>query len=275
MKNMWEFKQAAQANALDLYIYGDVEDLKVDYVNWTIVESENSAKHFREELAAHPDTKQINIFINSYGGSVFEGTAIYNQLKRHPAQKTVYIDGFACSVASVIAMAGDKIIMPKNAMMMIHNMWSVAIGNAKELRKVADDLDVISEGNRQAYLQKAGSKLDETQLIKMLDEETWLTAADCMKYGLADEYAEKEADLTQSKAMLQKMNLSIAQHIEFNKSLTAQLRELAEPIEKPKAIEPVEKADPIEELPPAPVEPVAINRTNAEKFKSAFSKKGK
>lgn len=275
MKNMWEFKQAAQTDALDLYIYGDVEDLKVDYVNWTIVESENSAKHFREELGAHPDTKQINIFINSYGGSVFEGTAIYNQLKRHPAQKAVYIDGFACSVASVIAMAGDKIVMPRNSMMMIHNMWSVAVGNAKELRKVADDLDVISAGNRQAYLQKAGDKLNEADLMGMLDAETWLTAEQCLAYGLADEYAEKDADLTKAKEMLQKMNLSIAQHIEFNKSLAAQLRELAEPVEKPKVIEPAEKADPIEEPTSAPAEPAAVNQTNAEKIKSAFSKKGK
>jgi len=248
LKRIWEFKQAAQADELDLYIYGDVEDVAIDWVNMTYVESENSAKYFREELSKNPDVKQINIYVNSYGGSVFEGTAIYNQLKRHPAQKTVYIDGFACSVASVIAMAGDKIVMPKNAMMMIHNMWNIVMGNSKELRKAADDLDTISEGNRQAYLQKAGDKLTEAKLIEMLDAETWLTAEQCIEYGLADEYAEKEADLTKSKEMLQKVNLSIAQHIEFNKSLAAQLRETMEPIEKAKKeiIEPVEKADPVE-----------------------------
>jgi len=234
-KKMWEFKQAAQADALDLYIYGDVEDVAIDWVNYEYVQSENSAKFFREELSKNPDTKQINIYINSYGGSVFEGTAIYNQLKRHPAQKTVYIDGFACSVASVIAMVGDKVVMPKNAMMMIHNMWNIVMGNAKELRKAADDLDVISEGNRQAYLLKAGDKLAEAKLIEMLDSETWLTAEQCIEYGFADEYAEKEADLTKSKEMLQKVNLSIAQHIEFNKSLAAQLRELVEPSKEPKA----------------------------------------
>jgi len=261
VKQMWEFKQAAQADTLNLYIYGDVEDVGIDWVNMTYIESENSAKYFREELSAHPDTKQINIYINSYGGSVFEGTAIYNQLKRHPAQKTVYIDGFACSVASIIAMAGDKIVMPKNAMMMIHNMWNIVMGNAKELRKAADDLDTISEGNRQAYLQKAGDKLTEADLIKMLDAETWLTAEQCIEYGLADEYAEKDADLTKSKEMLQKANLLMTQHIEFNKSLAAQLRELVEPLkeepaapkenpeEEPKAepVEPVETADPIDE----------------------------
>jgi len=248
LKRIWEFKQAAQVDALDLYLYGDVEDIAIDWINYDYVQSENSAKFFREELSKNPDVKQINIYINSYGGSVFEGTAIYNQLKRHAAQKTVYIDGFACSVASIIAMAGDKIIMPKNAMMMIHNMWNIVMGNSKELRKAADDLDTISEGNRQAYLQKAGDKLTETKLIEMLDAETWLTAEQCIGYGLADEYAEKEADLTKSKKLLKKVNLSIAQHIEFNKSLAAQLRETIEPIEKAKEeiTEPVEKADPVE-----------------------------
>jgi ATP-dependent Clp protease protease subunit len=264
-KQMWEFKQAAQADALELYIYGDVEDVAIDWVNWCYVESENSAKFFREELSKHPDTKQINIYINSYGGSVFEGTAIYNQLKRHPAQKTVYIDGFACSVASVIAMAGDKIVMPKNAMLMIHNMWNIVMGNAKELRKAADDLDTISAGNRQAYLQKAGDKLAEDKLIEMLDAETWLTAEQCIEYGLADEYAEKEADLTKSKEMLQKANLSIAQHIEFNKSLAAQLREIAEPVEEPKP-EPI--PEPIPEPEPEPEPTPQENKTL--KFLSAL-----
>lgn len=227
-KQMWNLKQAAASDDLDLYIYGDVSDLEIDWVNMAYVESENSAKHFREELAKHPDSKQINIYINSYGGSVFEGTAIYNQLRRHPAQKIVHIDGFACSVASVIAMVGDKIVMPRNAMMMIHNMWMGVVGNAKDLRKAADDLDVISKGNRQAYIQKAGDKLTEDQLMQMLEAETWLTAEDCITYGLADEYAEQDADMSKAVEALQKMNLNLTQRIQINKSLVAQLREITQ-----------------------------------------------
>ena len=112
MKNkkiMWQIRQAANPGTLDLYIYGDVESDYLDWWTWDIVESETSANKFREELNAHPDVQQINIYINSYGGSVFEGTAIFNQLKRHPAHKTVYVDGFACSIASVIAMAGENL----------------------------------------------------------------------------------------------------------------------------------------------------------------------
>ena len=157
-KPLWEIKQAAEG-VLQLYIYGDVEGEEFDWENWRYVQSDNSAEHFREELAKHPDVSRIEIYINSYGGSVFEGTAIYNQLKRHPARKVVHVDGFACSIASVIAMAGDEVIMPRNTLMMIHNTWMCACGNAAELRKAADDLDVINTAGRHAYLQKAGDKL--------------------------------------------------------------------------------------------------------------------
>ena len=229
MKNMWEIKQQGDLNILDLYIYGDVEGDGYDWWTDEVIRSETSAKTFREELGKYPSVSQINLYINSYGGSVFEGTAIYNQLKRHPAHKTAYIDGFACSIASVIAMAADEVVMPKNALMMIHNMWMVAMGNAAELRKAADDLDTVNAAGRQAYLIKAGDKLDESRLTQMMDAETWLTAEQCLEYGLADRYAESDADMSQAATVLQKANLNVQQRIELQKSLVAQLRELTEP----------------------------------------------
>lgn len=225
---MWELKQAADPGALDLYIYGDVTEDGYDWWTDEVVRSETSANTFREELAAHPNVMQINIYINSYGGSVFEGTAIYNQLKRHPAHKTVYVDGFACSIASVIAMAGDEVVMPRNTLMMIHNMWMGAVGNAAELRKAADDLDTINAAGRQAYLAKAGDRLDEAALTAMMDAETWLTAEQCIQYGLADRYAEADADMSGAAAVLQKANLTLEQRIGVQKSLAAQLRQLTQ-----------------------------------------------
>ena len=231
-KKLWELKQSANENTLDLYIYGDVEG---DYYDWWEgwIQSETSAKSFRDELAKWPNATQINLFINSYGGSVFEGTAIYSQLVRHPAKKTAYIDGFACSIASVIAMACDEIIMPRNTMMMIHNMWMGVYGNAAELRKAADDLDTINAAGRQAYLSKAGDKLTEERLTEMMDAETWLTAAECIEYGLADRYADQDADMTTANEILQKVNGGMSQKINFQKNLAAQLRELAEPAKRP------------------------------------------
>lgn len=244
-KNMWEIKQEADNQVLELYIYGDVEG---DSYNWwtnEINRSETSANAFRETLAQYSNVKEIKIYINSYGGSVFEGTAIYNQLKRHTAKKTVYIDGFACSVASVIAMAGDEVVMPKNALMMIHNAWMCAYGNAAELRKAADDLDTINNAGKQAYLQKAGDKIDSEELSAKMDAETWLTAEDCIKYGLADRFADADADMSNAAAVLQKANLNIEQRINIQKSLVAHLQQLtqmkADPEPQPQPTEPQQK----------------------------------
>lgn len=223
---MWELKQSAQPGTLDMYIYSDVQADYFDWWNWEMIESETSANYFRETLASYPDIGQINIYINSYGGSVLEGMAIYNQLRRHPAQKTVYIDGFACSVASVIAMAGDKVIMPSNTMMMIHEISQGVFGNATQLRKAADDLDTIMVGNRQFYLQKSNGKIDEENLIELLRNETWLTAAQCIQYGFADELLEQEIDLTNAQQMLQKVNQTLQQQVSYHKALVAQFRDI-------------------------------------------------
>lgn len=246
MKQMWELKQKTQGT-LDLYIYGDVKADGYDWWREEVIRSETSANTFRDELAAHPEVSQINIYINSQGGSVIEGTAIYNQLKRHPAHKTVYVDGFACSIASVIAMAGDEVVMPRNTMMMLHNMWMVVQGNAAELRKAADDLDKMNEAGRAAYLQKAGDKLTPEMIAQMEDDETWLTAKECVEYGLADRFAEQDADLSNAAEVLKKANLDLEQRIRVQKSLAAQLRSLTNPTQEKKPV-PEQKPNPILKL---------------------------
>lgn len=227
-KPMWEIRQSAEAGTLDLYIYGDVESETFVDDGWCgyFEESKNSANHFQKELGKYPDARQINLYINSYGGSVFEGTAIYNQLRRHPARKTVYVDGFACSIASVIAMAGNEVVMPRNALMMIHNMSMAVCGSAAELRKGAEALDTINAAGRSAYLDKAGEHLTEERLVEMMDAETWLTAQQCVELGLADRVEARDADMSQAAELLQRANLILRQRIELNKSLTAQLMEL-------------------------------------------------
>lgn len=245
-KPMWEIKQQTTPGVLDLYIYGDVEGDGYDWWTDEVIESETSANTFREKLAEFPDVTQINLYINSYGGSVFEGTAIYNQLRRHPAHKTVYIDGFACSVASVIAMAGDEIVMPRNALMMVHNMWMDVRGNAAELRKAADDLDKINEAGREAYLQKAGDKLTPEVIARMEDDGTWLTAEECIQYGLADRYADQPADMSQAAQVLQNME----QRLRSQTKIAAKLRQmLQQKSQEPQAPEKVPA--PV----PAPAEP--------------------
>lgn len=271
---MWQIKQSANPNTLDMYIYGDVEGDYYDWWNDRDVESETSARHFREELAKHENITQINIYINSYGGSVFEGTAIYSQLKRHAAYKTIYVDGFACSIASVIAMAGDKVIMPANTMMMIHNVMQGAFGNSEQLRKSADNLDVICEGNRQAYIQKSNGRITEEKLIELLKTDTWLTAKQCLEYGFADELLENEVDLTDAKQMLQKVNLTMEQQINYNKALVAQAMELLQ-VAKPESQELQEPQEPQSIVEPiAPGEPQQTTNKPMDMMRAFFKFKG-
>lgn len=204
MKNKF-FDLRMNANTpktLDLYIYTDVES---DYWDWWTgeqVESQTSAEHIRKELEAAGDVTQINIYINSLGGSVMEGMSIYNQLRRHKAHKTVYIDGFACSVASVIAMAGDEVVMPSNTMMMIHAPLLCVRGHSSDLRKAADELDKISLSTMQAYLQKAGGKLTTEKLAEMYEQETYWSAVECISLGLADRMADADIDIEAAIAAL-------------------------------------------------------------------------
>lgn len=194
----WRAESSGKTLTLD--VYDRVDKYSYDPETDTIKQSETSAKHFKEVLDQNADVDEIRIRINSAGGSVFEGMAIYSLLKQHKAHKTVVVDGFACSIASVIAMAGDTVIMPETAVMMIHNPWTVTIGNAAALRKEADDLDKLGESMRQAYLMKAGDKLSEEKLIEMLDAETYLTAAECIELGLADAHSEESEDEPDEKA---------------------------------------------------------------------------
>jgi ATP-dependent protease ClpP protease subunit len=141
------------------------------------------AKAFREQLAALTNIDTLTVRINSDGGDVFEGMAIYNTLKDHPAKKDVVIDGIAASIASVIAMAGDTITIQPTAMMMIHNAATVAFGDCNRLRQVADLLDVVS-GQMAVGYQRSGIKEDEIRQI--MDAETWYTAEAAVAIGWAD-----------------------------------------------------------------------------------------
>lgn len=162
---------------------------------WETVESKTSQRYFTDNLQGLGSGDTVNLYINSMGGSVKEALGIYNVLQRCPATVVAYIDGYAASAASVIAMAAEKIIMPRNTAMMIHNAAWWAYGNPTELRKSADDLEVINKAAIESYRMHAGEKLPQDELQKMLDAETWLTAEDCIAYGLADEYGEQDVDL--------------------------------------------------------------------------------
>lgn len=143
-----------------------------------------TGKQFAQDLKGIGDVSTLNVYINSPGGSVFDGVAIHNVLKRHKARKIVQIDGIAASIASVIAMAGDEINIASNGMMMIHDPWAVALGNAADFRKMADSLDKVRDAILTSYAER--STTPEDQLSAWMADETWFTAEEAVDAGLAD-----------------------------------------------------------------------------------------
>jgi len=129
--------------------------------------------------------KRVTLRISSPGGSVDEGRLIYNALKRHQGGVDVVVDSSAYSIASYIAMAGERVVMAKNAMMMIHNPWTMAFGDANELRKMADVLDKYRDSIVDAYTDK--SEKDKKAVMAILDAETWYTAQEAVDAGFATE----------------------------------------------------------------------------------------
>jgi ATP-dependent protease ClpP protease subunit len=130
------------------------------------------------------DGQHIHLRINSPGGSVVEGTAIYNALRRHQGGLTVHIDALAASMASVIAMAGAPVYIADNALLMIHNPWTVSMGDSDQLRREADLLDKLKDSLRNAYVRKTGMEAD--RIAEMMDAETWLDAVEAVALGFAD-----------------------------------------------------------------------------------------
>ena len=164
----------------------DIDGEIVAEKGWFTSDDACIAKDFRKALKG---VKNVTVHINSPGGDVIAGAEIYSALREHSmngeGSVTVIITGIAASAASIIAMAGDRILMHPVAYMMIHNPWTIAVGDAKELRKAAKNLDVIGEGLITTYQQRTGKDRDE--LKRMLEAETWMSAATCVEEGFADE----------------------------------------------------------------------------------------
>ena len=171
------YSMVTENGEANINIYGDI-------TSWEWLESDVSSYTLSKELDSLGDgINTINVYINSYGGEVAEGLAIYNALKRHKAKIKTYCDGFAASIASVIFMAGDERIMSNASLLFIHNAWTYTGGNANELRKTADDLETMTQASINAYMDHVN--ITEEELKEMLDAETWITPQDALTMGFA------------------------------------------------------------------------------------------
>ena len=145
-----------------------------------------TAADFAEQLFAL-DVDEIDVHINSVGGSVFDGIAIYNALRTHDAHVTTQVDSAALSIASVIAQAGDKRVMVSGSQMMIHEAWGMAIGNADDMRETGSLLDRQTENIAQIYAERVGGSGKKKHFLSLMQGETWLNAEETVGEGLADE----------------------------------------------------------------------------------------
>lgn len=182
MREWYEIRAAADAqDEVDVWLYGDIGENW-----WGDEELSTSARVFCREFAAIT-AQRINLRVNSLGGSVKDGQAIHNAIARHPAQVTAYIDGWACSISSVIPLAADRVVMAANGMMMIHNaMWGgCGYFFAADMRVLADWLDKVTQTIAAVYEAKTGRSAEDIKAA--MDEETWFTADEALEFGLVDE----------------------------------------------------------------------------------------
>ena len=170
------FQMDVSEQSADIYIFGDI-------TSWPWDEQDVSAYGLAKQLEELGPVDEINVRINSYGGEVAEGIAIYNALRNHPARVTTECAGFACSIASVIFMAGDERVMNEASLLMIHNAWSRCAGNAEEHRKEADDLDTVTQLSKKVYM--AATDLDEAELTAWMDAETFIDSETALARGFA------------------------------------------------------------------------------------------
>lgn len=236
--------------AADLYFFGDINSESLG--EWQRYYPDDKApKDVQEFLDQLEGVEKINVHINSGGGSVFGGIAIYNILKRHDAEITVYVEGLAASIASVIAMAGDRIIIPENAQMMIHKPSSIVRGNADDMRKEADILDGCQKVILNTYMQHAKEGVTPEQINALIDAETWKNGKEWQELfdievseksnaaACTSEYFEQYNNLPEK--LKRKPELQAVDIDSIADALAQRLKERWEEEQKPTAVEDKEK----------------------------------
>lgn len=179
MKKCWNLAKAQTKNSADLVLYGSIGTDEY----WDDV----TDKQFRQDVMDLGDVDEIHVYVNSPGGDVFAAIAIGNVLKNHNAKVTAHIDGLAASAATIITSSCDSVIMPKNALFMIHNPWTITWGDRNDLEKTIEELDKAKNSILETYLMK--SSMEKETLSKLMDDESWLTAEEAENYGFIDEIA--------------------------------------------------------------------------------------
>ena len=215
MTEKWYNIQNKAGKPADVYIFDEIGTYGI------------TAQEFITDIKDLKDTP-INLRINSLGGDVFDGMAMYNVIKRREAKTTVYIEGIAASIATIISLGADEVVMAENSLFMIHNAWGGTMGEAKDMRKTAETLEKITGELTDIYRKKTGLSYDV--LAEMMDEETWLNANEAFEMGFIDTISDSikvaaKYDVSKFKNITQeeiqnKLSININ-----NKKMTNELKE--------------------------------------------------
>lgn len=253
-KQFWKWAKAESGNELIL------EGVIASESWW---DDDVTPKMFREQLGQHPGA--VTVRINSPGGDVSAGVSIYNMLNEHDGEVTVKVDGMAASIASLIAMAGDKIIMLPGAMMMVHLPWTFAAGNSEDMSQVVEMLEKTGESMVPIYAARTG--LSEDRINELLKAETWMTAQDAVDLGFADEAVEAKTSLAESMAKISDMTASMqAAVMQPVMSMKARKAEAPEEVEETDVTNTTKNpAEVVAEEPKAPVQSKAKDKKETTK----------
>ena len=190
MKEKYRAFNKIDDQTTEMYIYGDIRKKNI-IERWLNIPSEATDAFTLKDAINTVDTPNLVVRINSYGGDVAEGLAIYSLLSSFKGHLTTIVDGFACSAASVIFMAGQTRIVPEQGLLMIHNAWSYAEGDSNTMKKMAEDLEKITQPSVNIYTSK--TKLSEEEIKEKMDKETWITSKEAFEWGFATSIERNEA----------------------------------------------------------------------------------
>jgi len=238
-------------------IYGDI-------TSWPWLESDVSGYSLVTDIEGL-DVDVIHVYINSYGGEVAEALAIASALKRHKAKIKTYCDGFACSAAADVFMAGDERIMSNAALLFIHHVWVYAAGNANELRKAADDVEKISQASMELYLDKVN--ITEEELKQLFDNESWLLPQEALDMGFASAIVGEQKKSAANQSVKAKVIEAIRQQFVAKPAGT--------PKPEPPVQEPAEPQEPQQSEPTPEPPPAEPKQNKTMKFMEALLKGGK
>lgn len=223
-----KFKKISE-NETELYIYGDIR--KKDWIDaWFGTGNDVMNGVSLKDALAQIDTPNLTVRINSYGGSVAEGLTIYGLLATFKGHVKTIVDGFACSAASIIFMAGEERVVPENGLLMIHNAWGAMEGDSNAMKKFSEDLEKITQPSVDIYTLKTG--LPENKIKEMMDKETWITSKEAYEMGFSTSMIRNEPKQALEADFVYKLVMSNKEKDAENQRLKLELDEKAKEIAK-------------------------------------------